>query len=196
MEIDELIRRVAGEAERAIVRTVWIAPAAALAKAGGPGGQLLTEFLAAPGRRSEQREVRYRHILGSGASQQAIETWQRTHPAHPLPADLRQLVTRINGIHLWANADTGRSYQGLTPVEEWELARMKMYGSTADSGLLDDRYVALSYHQDESCYVVLDLLSGKYFLMDTAGADVSAPIADNVDELLDWLWRHRLEPKS
>jgi hypothetical protein len=155
-----------------------------------------TELLSAPGRRAEQRDVRYRHILGSPASQQAIDAWQGRHPSHSLPADLRALVTRINGIHLWANVETGRAYTGLAPVEEWDLARVKMYGAAADRKLLDDRYVALSYHQDGASFVVLDVDSGRYFLMDAAGPDTTSPIANSAGELLDWLWRTRIAPKA
>jgi hypothetical protein len=106
------------------------------------------------------------------------------------------LVERVNGIHLWANVETGRSYAGLAPIEEWELARVKMYGPTAARTLLDDRYVAISYHQDGASFVVLDVTSGRYFLMDVAGADATSPIANNVDELLGWLWGSRISPKS
>lgn len=71
-----------------------------------------------------------------------------------------------------------------------------MYGENADRDLLDDRYVALSYHQDGAAFVVLDVESGKYFLMDTAGPDTTSPIANDARELLDWLWRSRIEPKA
>jgi hypothetical protein len=61
---------------------------------------------------------------------------------------------------------------------------------------VDDRYVALSYHQDGSSFVVLDVESGRYFLMDAAGPDATSPIASNAGELLDWLWRTRIAPKA
>jgi hypothetical protein len=32
--------------------------------------------------------------------------------------------------------------------------------------------------------------------MDVAGADATSPIANNVDELLGWLWGSRISPKS
>ena len=115
-------------------------------------------------------------------------------PSHPLPADVRALIARVNGIHLWADADTGRGYVGLAPLEEWELARCKMYGASADPSLLDDRYLALSYHRDGAAFVVLDARTGRYFLMDTAGPDETCPIGDSVEQLLDWLWRTRGTP--
>jgi len=196
MKIDELISLVAGEPERAVAPTVWSTPADLLSKAAKPGGLSMTDFLSAPGRQAEQREVRYGHILGSSASEQTIDDWQSERPMAPLPADLRALVTRINGIHLWANKETGRSYTGLAPIEEWELARLKMYGSAAAPSLLDDRYVAISCHQDGAAFVVLDVKSGQYFLMDAAGPDATAPIAHNASELLDWIWRTRIAPKA
>ncbi len=196
MQIEELLKHVGGEAERTVTRTVWTTPPEVLAKAAASGGMRMTDLLSAPGRRSEQREVRYRHILGSPASEQVIDAWQTERPSHPLPADLRALVKRVNGIHLWANVETGRSYAGLAPIEEWDLARVKMYGPTSERSLLDNRYVAISYHQDGASFVVLDVTSGRYFLMDVAGPDATSPIASNVGELLDWLWESRISPKS
>jgi hypothetical protein len=195
MQIEEFLKQVGSEPERSVTRTVGATPPEMLAKAAKPGGMLLTDLLSAPGRRAEQRDIRYRHILGAPASPQAVDAWQNQRPLHPLPADLRALVERVNGIHLWANVETGHAYIGLAPIEEWELARVKMYGAAADRGLLDDRYVAISYHQDGASFVVLDVGSGKYFLMDTAGPDTTSPIGSNVDELLDWIWRSRISPK-
>jgi hypothetical protein len=196
MRIEELLKHAASEPEKTVTRTVWTTPPDVLAKAGKPGGMMMTDLLSAPGRRAEQRDVRYRHILGSPAEQEEINSWQSQRPSQPLPSDLRELVSRMNGIHLWANAETGRSYAGLAPIEEWELARIKMYGAEADRGLLEDRYLAISYHQDGASFVVLDVESGRYFLMDAAGPDATSPIASNADELLDWLWRSRIEPKA
>ena len=153
----------------------------------------LTEFQSAPGTRTEQQMVRCGHILGPPASRAEIEAWQR-RTSHSLPADLIGLVERMNGIHLWADLNEGRSYQGLAPIDEWETARTKMYGAIAERDALDDRYLAISYHQDGSAYAVLDVPTGKYFLMDAAGPDETSPIGDCVDDLLDWLWRSRIAP--
>lgn len=108
-----------------------------------------------------------------------------------LPADLRALILQVNGIHLWANGETGRAYFGLAPIEEWEPLRSRLGDG---GGRLGERYLAISYHQDEAAFIVLDLESGVYFLMDAAGPDTTSPIARNVEELLDWLWRSRIAP--
>jgi hypothetical protein len=111
-----------------------------------------------------------------------------------LPDDLVALLGRANGIHLWADLDTGRVYEGLAPLAEWRVARQRMWGDDVDPALLPDRYLALSYHSDGAAFVVLDVESGRYFLMDACGADESSPIGRNVGDLLDWLWAHRIEP--
>jgi hypothetical protein len=195
MEIEELIDRVAREPERTITRTVWIAPPDVVARAETQGGMSLLDFVAAPGRRAEQRSLRYRHILGPPASEHEIDAWQTQHPRHPLPRDVRQLLMRVDGIHLWANAETGRAYVGLAPLKDWELARVIVCGPAADPYDLDDRYVALTYHDDAAAFVVLDVDSGTYYLMDTCGPDTTSPIGRSVGELLDWLWRTRIEPR-
>lgn len=194
MEIDDFISRVASEPDRIVSRTIPVAPQDLLARAKS-GGVGLMDFLSAPGRQVQQRDVRYRHILEPPASQQAIDAWSSRWPLHPLPVDLQVLLSRINGIHLWANVETGRSYVGLAPIEEWEPARIKMYGPAVDRTLLHDRYIAVSYHADHAAFVVLDVESGSYYLMDVAGPDTSSLIANNASELLDWLWSSRVAPK-
>lgn len=115
-------------------------------------------------------------------------------PKQPLRADLVDLLTRVNGIHLWADLETGRSYQGLAPLDEWELARTKMWEPRADASSLEDRCLALSYHADGAAFLVLDVEHRRYFLMDACGAEESCLIGDCVGHLLDWLWKSRLPP--
>ncbi len=102
------------------------------------------------------------------------------------------LLRQANGIHLCAYLDYGRSYEGLAPLDEWQLARTKMWGSDASPDLLGDCYLALSYHADGSAFIVLNADTGQYFLMDSCGADESCPIGASVEALLDWLWEHRI----
>ena len=129
MRLEEFIKNIASEPERTFTRTVWNTPRDVLARAAQPGGLALRDLLSAPGRRAEQRVVQYRHILGSPAREEEVNAWQSLHPRQRLPSDLRELVLHMNGIHLWANVETGRAYSGLAPIEEWDLARLKLYGS-------------------------------------------------------------------
>jgi hypothetical protein len=189
-DIDRFMSLVASEPGR--IGTVGEAPPDVLARARKPGGMKLTDFLAASRGRMRQRSVRFLHILGPPAASETIAAWE-AGTSHRLPVDLRDLVSRINGIHLWANEETGRSNQGLAPIEDWALARSAFH-HPEDEGRLGDRYVAISYHADGACLVTLDTASGGYFLMDACGVDATCPIGDNVGDLLDWLWRKRIPP--
>ncbi|HRI68307.1 MAG TPA: hypothetical protein PK156_28955 [Polyangium sp.] len=157
------------------------------------GGIRMADFIKAPMRLAGERSICYRHILGLPASEHELANWQSQHPSHPLPKDLQELVLRVNGIHLWANTATGRSYTGIAPIQEWEHARQKMY-ELGNRDLLDGRYIAISYHQDGAAFVVLDVELEAYFLMDAAGPDATLRVGKNVPELLDWLWQNRIEP--
>lgn len=196
MRIEEFLRKVASEPERTVTHSVWTTPTEVLAKMAKQGGMLLTDFLSVPGRRKEQRKYNYCHVLGPPASPSTIEAWQKQRPFHPLPADLLALVARINGIHLWADRETARSYIGFAPIEEWEIARIKMYGSEADRSLLDDRYIALSYALNGDAFIVVDATSGRYYLMDVSGPNEACPIGRSSEDLLDWFWENRFVPAS
>jgi hypothetical protein len=195
MRIDEFIQRVRSEAPRVVLRRRRQLPPEMLSKIRRPGGVRLSEILSAKPSSDEPREFVYRHVLGPPASEDAIAKWQSKHAPQVLPADLVGLVRNFNGIHLWADVQTGRATDGLAPIEEWKIARFKMYGEKAkpDAGL-GDRFVALSYDVDGGAYVVLDTTSGEYFFVEASGPVPSLPIAANVEELLDWLWRRRVDP--
>jgi hypothetical protein len=194
MTLDDLMGRVGTEPPRTVTLQQMLSQEQVTA-ANRPGGMLLSDLLAAAPRSLPQHEVRFGHILGPPASPEALDAWTERFPRHALPADLKALVARVNGIHLWANLDTGRSYEGLAPLEEWALARVKLYGQGADARLLPDHYLTISYHSDSAAFVVLNVESGRYFLMDSGGPDETCPIGSSVSELLDWLWRTRIPPK-
>jgi hypothetical protein len=195
MTLDDLIGRVESEPPRTVTFRQMLSQEQ-VAVANRPGGMRLSDLRAAAPRSPPQHTVRFGHILGPPASPAALDAWAERFPHHALPADLRDLVTRVNGIHLWANLDTGRSYDGLAPLDEWDLARTKMYGQGADARLLPDRYLAISYHSDGAAFIVLDAESGRYFLMDSSGPDETCPIGTNVSDLLDWLWKYRHCPRG
>jgi hypothetical protein len=155
-----------------------------------PGGMTLQAFLNDPRQTPTVHRYRIGHILGPPVTDETLQRWQQRWSEYTLPSDLLSLLKQINGIHLDADLDTGRAYQGLAPMEDWGPARVAMYGEGANAELLDDRYVALSYHQDGSAYVVLDTQTGGYFLMDTAGPDLTSPIGTSAEDLLEWLWEN------
>jgi hypothetical protein len=136
------------------------------------------------------------HRLDPPLTEAELADFRERFPSITLPGDLISILRRWNGIHLWADLASGRSYDGLAPLKEWDLARRVMWGPDADATLLADRYLAISYDQDGSVFVVLDTSTGKYFWMDACGADESCPIGSTADELLAWLWKHRAAPPA
>lgn len=189
--LPELIEKIATEPARDKGIEVRV-PSPELRREMLRGGNVVSELLADPRHTLESRTFRTGHVLGPPATPEALADWQRRWPRYPLPTDLRMLISQVDGIHLWADLDTGRSYEGLAPLQEWEPARTKMYGPDAEEGALADKYLAISYHSDGATFVVLDVETGGYFDMDACGADESQFIGDGVEQLLEWLWERRI----
>jgi hypothetical protein len=189
MQLDDFLQRLRSQPERIVRGSGLRITPEALAKAHQPGGIRLSEILAKPA--VAPPELHFRHVVAPPATEEAIAAWESKWPYQAVPAELLALVRAANGIHFWANAQTGDRYTGLAPIEEWEIAGTKMYGTGSANALLDGRYVAISYDVNGESFVVVDVLSGKYYSLETSGPDTSAPIADNLEELLGWLWKYR-----
>ncbi len=54
-------------------------------------------------------------------------------------------------------------------------------------------WLALTDHADGAVFIVLDTDKYKYYLMDSCGADLTCPAGNNIEELLDYLWKHWIE---
>ena len=144
MTFDELLARIAMEPNRTYERDVRVPNAELMNELHAAGGMRVDKFMADLRCTTERRTFRKGHVVGPPLSTTELEQWRAAWPRHPLPDDLVALLARANGIHLWANLDTGRAYEGLAPLGEWRLARRKMWGDDADPSLLADRYLALS----------------------------------------------------
>jgi hypothetical protein len=192
MTFEQLLDRIAEEPDWTSEQEVRVPTVEQKGELRGAKAIRLDELIADPRHSTERRTFRTGHRLGPPVSAAEFERWRAAWARHPLPNDLVALLGRANGIHLWADLDDGRAYEGLAPLSEWCLARQKMWGEDADPESLPDRFLALSYHTDGAAFVVLDTESGRYFLMDSCGADESSPIGNSVGELLDWLWDHRI----
>jgi len=194
MTFDDLLALVAAEPKRTFERDVGVPSAELMNEVRAAGGMRVDLLTADPRYTTERRTLHVGHLLGAPVSEVELAQWRAAWPNHRLPDDLVALLRRANGIHLWADLDEGRAYQGLAPLAEWRAARHRMWGDDADPTILPDRYLAISYHTDGAAFIVLDVESGRYFLMDACGADESSPVGHGVGDLLNWLWAHRIEP--
>jgi hypothetical protein len=116
MTLDELLNKVAGEPSRTFEQEVHVAAPELVAEVHRRGWMRLTDFTSDPRRTLERRTLRRGHVLGPGVQPVKLTAWRSRWPEHPLPQDLVELLSKVNGIHLWADLDTGRSYEGLAPI--------------------------------------------------------------------------------
>ena len=133
---------------------------------------------------------RYTHRLGPPVANRDLVRLRNTRA---VPEDLLGVVEKVNGIHLWANQETGTSYFGISPAEAWVPAGVAMYGSL-DAIPLPTTWLAISYDVDGASFIVLDTEDGAYYLMDSCGPDKTTQIAHDAASLLDWIWHHRRCP--
>lgn len=155
MTFEQLLERIAGEPDRTAEQEIRVPTVELMNDLRGAKAMRLDELVADARHNTERRTFRTGHLLEPPVSLAELDQWRAAWPKHPLPNDLVALLGRANGIHLWADLDEGRAYEGLAPLAEWCLARQKMWGEDADPDLLADRFLALSYHTDGAAFVVL-----------------------------------------
>jgi hypothetical protein len=113
MTIDEFLRMAAAQSvvNEQLIVDVWGPELKALVAE--RKATTLSEISTHPGQRKETRTFRRGHVLGPGLRADAIESWQRKWPSHVLPPDLTELLSHVNGIHLWADLDSQKAYFGI-----------------------------------------------------------------------------------
>ena len=198
MTLDDLLARTATEPDWAEERTVSVPGPRLLAEVAAKGGMPLLEFMKHPDRTPQRRVLRRGHRLGPGLSQAELESWIAAWPQHPLPADLSALLLRANGIHLWADLDSGRAYYGISPLAEWQDAGSvgwaHLFSSPPTSALV------ISYHENGDGYLLLETMATpqpRFVWCDLEDIDHPTSVGHTVSELLDWLWERRapLDPR-
>ena len=192
MTIDEFLRMAAAQSvvNEQLIVDVWGPELKALVAE--RKAMTLSEISTHPDQRKETRTFRRGHVLGPGLRADAIESWQRKWPSHALPPDLTELLSRVNGIHLWADLDSQKAYFGILPLEEWEDASQSRLTT-----LFQDQsrgQLVISYHENRDYYLVLDTEKPAYFWFDTQDfGNNPALVARNVEELLSWWWNQAAE---
>ena len=195
MTIHELFERVAAQPVVTIQRMVSIPgpKLQALLAEGKP--ILVTDLMAHPDQHQELRTFRYGHVLGPGTNADAIRAWQGRHPEHPLPPDLTEFLQRVNGIHLWADLESSRSYFGILPLNEWQDARDVHWAMMFESPPVGQ--LAVSYHDNNDNFLVLDTQQQRYMWYDREDFDRPKHAGSTVAELLDFWWQETawLDPR-
>jgi hypothetical protein len=152
------------------------------------------DIISHPDQSEEVRIFRYKHILEQGVTSAEMTGWQLAHPNHKLPDDLLALLARVNGIHLWADTATGRSYFGVLPLNEWCDA------ATWDCAFLfaepPQGHLVMSYHDNSDEFLILDTGTSSYFLIDGETGD-KHPLGRTAEEFITLWWDHAnvLDPR-
>jgi hypothetical protein len=156
---------------------------------------LVSDLIAHPDQRQERQTFRYAHVLGSGLSPDAVESWQLRHPDYRLPTDLAAFLSRVDGVHLWADLATSRAYFGILPLSEWLDAKDVDWAMMFESPPVGQ--LAISYHENGDYFLVLDTRRRKYLWYDLQDFDEPKPAGDSVSELLDFWWQETawLDPR-
>ena len=155
---------------------------------------LVSELLSHPDQHTETRRFRYGHILGHGCPDAAIADWQQ-HLGVSLPADVIGLLRQIDGIHLWADLEKGRSYYGILPLAEWRNAH-ETESAVLYEDLAKDTFL-ISYHENGDYYLLLDTTTNQSTWFGPQSPDDSDIIGTSVGVLLDWWWKRTqgLDPR-
>jgi hypothetical protein len=166
MTLDELLARMATEPDRDAEREVRVMQPALRREWDSSADMTPAELLSDPRWTIEWRKYRTGHVVGPPATEYEIDRWRRQRPHHEMPADLLDLVRRANGIHLWAELDasrSGRSYQGLAPIADWDFWCAWMRAPPAEVARLARRHLAVTYEDpyDKTDFVALNTESGE-----------------------------------
>jgi hypothetical protein len=139
-------------------------------------------------------EIAGHHKTFPPLDSEELKKWNSRFSRSSLPEDFLDLLKRTNGIHFWVSEGSPQGYFRLLPLREIDNARQVMWGGSlndSDAGAIPNtNWLAISGHQDGACYIVLDPDMSRYYLMDSCGADLTCPVGNNVQELLDYVWEH------
>ncbi|MCB9876104.1 MAG: SMI1/KNR4 family protein [Planctomycetes bacterium] len=132
-----------------------------------------------------------RHHFSAGLTVVELVEWRARHRGLALPDDLIGFYRMSNGVRFGVDMDP-RGSMSLSSLQDLEPARQRMW--SGDGGLSPDdiplpHWLAISDHVDGACFIVLDPDAAAYYLMDACGADLSCPLGNSFDEVLDYIWQ-------
>jgi hypothetical protein len=189
----ELIQRAKVQPEVSVDQIVCVPGPELKALLRGGRPVRLSDLMAHPDQRPESRRFRYGHVLGAGVSSAAIAEWQERHRHIVLSSDMISLLVKVDGIHLWANLETGRAYFGILPLAEWRSVREH------EAALLFEDFpettLVISYHDNGDYYLLLHTAENRFIWFDPQSIDPNdwEFIDGAVDEFLEWWWQRTQE---
>lgn len=200
MTTDEFVQRAAAQPVLEDEEDVHVPgpELSALMAQGKP--MLISELMAHPDQHVERRTLRHAHVLGQGLEPRMIAAWQEGHAEHQLPSDLADFLTRVNGVHLWADLATSRAYFEILPLDEWcdveDAVWVVMFDAVCEKRPAGQ--LVLSYHGNGDSYLVLDTSGPEYLWYDMHDFDHPKRIGSTVAELLDFWWEETawLDPRE
>lgn len=196
MTTDEFLNRVAAQPALTIERDISMhgPKLQALLADGKP--ILLSDLMAHPDQHKERQTFHHAHIVGAGLSHDSIEAWQIAHHEHPLPPDLKEFLTRVNGVHLWGDLATSRAYFGILPLAEWQDANDADWAMMFDSPPTGQ--LVISYHDNGDNFLVLNTHGPEYVWYDLEDFDNPKRVGRTVAQLLDFWWKETewLDPRQ
>jgi hypothetical protein len=157
---------------------------------------LVAELDRHPDQHWERRVFRYGHVLGTAVSEDAFAELQTQRSTLLASSGLSDLLRTVDGIHLWADLDVGRSYFGILPVAEWRDVRTHEASAVFDDVPPDT--MVLSYHDNGDYYLLLGADGARFTWFDPQSPSDSTMVGGSVPELLEWWWAYaqELDPRS
>lgn len=195
MTPQQLIEHAAKQPEVTLERSVRV-PGPALRELLASGRAIpLIEVISHPDQHEEVRRFRYGHLLGPGASRASIEEWQTRNPSARIHPDVVELLTRVDGIHLWADLDRARAYFGIRPLSEWTEVALSEWHFLFDEPM--PGALVISYHDNGDAFLVLDTHENCFTWYDPQDFRDTRTAKISIGELLDWWWElsQELDPR-
>jgi hypothetical protein len=134
----------------------------------------------------ETRAFRYGHLLGMPINGSALVELHSRYSMQLESSGLLDLLRTVDGIHLWADLDVGRSYFGILPAAEWCDVRTH-YASALFEDTAPDTMVR-SYHENGDYYLLLGADGKQFTWFDPQSPGDSTTVGSSVPEFLEWWW--------
>jgi hypothetical protein len=128
------------------------------------------------------------HVLESGLADAELISWQKCHPGLMLPPDFVKLLRQHNGFRLLPDENTPTGAIRLLPLREIDFAPRIIYeGNTVLDSDFPKSWMTITDDPDSARFLILDTSHGHYLEIDPIDPSEPEVVANNVEEMLDWM---------